>query len=289
MPMCLTENSTFECPGSTVHVPEGMTGVLRVAISTPEVFAGGTRRKLLSASRGCRGAGSESNSSNVRRDVGCRRGPRDRCYVIWYIGPSPPSGGVRRPPLAVIAPHCTQLEGAMHVDRAVVVRVVGDLVDRGRAHPTSTPRRSRAARAAGCGCGRLVVARLRLPEQEDARELVERELAVGLRDSVAEVAHELDRRRRRGAARAAREAAARQGPSARRSRRPRRGPLSKACFMLRTPCRSVPISLSRDRGRRRPRTSGSRGRGPLQPPCRSCRRRACPSAARSGRPSASAR
>ena len=30
-------------------------------------------------------------------------------YVIWYSGPSPPSGGVRRPPLAVIAPHCTQL------------------------------------------------------------------------------------------------------------------------------------------------------------------------------------
>src|SRR3954469_3084928 len=29
--------------------------------------------------------------------------------VIWYSGPSPPSGVVRRPPLAVMAPHCTQL------------------------------------------------------------------------------------------------------------------------------------------------------------------------------------
>src|SRR6185312_8050791 len=29
--------------------------------------------------------------------------------VIWYSGPSPPSGGVRRPPFAVIAPHCKQL------------------------------------------------------------------------------------------------------------------------------------------------------------------------------------
>ncbi len=29
--------------------------------------------------------------------------------VIWYNGPSPPSGVVSRPPLAVIAPHCTQL------------------------------------------------------------------------------------------------------------------------------------------------------------------------------------
>ena len=31
--------------------------------------------------------------------------------MIWYIGPSPPSGGVSRPPLAVIAPHCTQFDG----------------------------------------------------------------------------------------------------------------------------------------------------------------------------------
>ena len=31
--------------------------------------------------------------------------------VIVYSGPLPPSGGVRRPPLAVIAPHWTQLDG----------------------------------------------------------------------------------------------------------------------------------------------------------------------------------
>ncbi len=30
-----------------------------------------------------------------------------------YSGPLPPSGGVSRPPLAVIAPHCTQLEGVI--------------------------------------------------------------------------------------------------------------------------------------------------------------------------------
>src|SRR5207247_1630157 len=30
-------------------------------------------------------------------------------YVFWYSGPSPPSGGVSRPPLAVIAPHWMQL------------------------------------------------------------------------------------------------------------------------------------------------------------------------------------
>ena len=31
--------------------------------------------------------------------------------VSWYSGPSPPSGRVSRPPLAVIAPHCTQFDG----------------------------------------------------------------------------------------------------------------------------------------------------------------------------------
>src|SRR5439155_1780757 len=32
-------------------------------------------------------------------------------YVSVYSGPEPPSGGVRRPPFAVIAPHCTQFDG----------------------------------------------------------------------------------------------------------------------------------------------------------------------------------
>ena len=33
-------------------------------------------------------------------------------HVTVYSGPLPPSGGVRRPPLAVIAPHWTQFDGA---------------------------------------------------------------------------------------------------------------------------------------------------------------------------------
>ena len=32
-------------------------------------------------------------------------------YVKVYSGPEPPSGGVSRPPFAVIAPHWTQLDG----------------------------------------------------------------------------------------------------------------------------------------------------------------------------------
>jgi len=32
-------------------------------------------------------------------------------YVSEYSGPDPPSGGVRRPPLALIAPHWTQFDG----------------------------------------------------------------------------------------------------------------------------------------------------------------------------------
>ena len=49
---------------------------------------------------------SPDETAHPRKDKGVRP-----LYVIWYTGPSPPSGGVRRPPLAVIAPHCTQLEG----------------------------------------------------------------------------------------------------------------------------------------------------------------------------------
>src|SRR5690349_13197280 len=32
--------------------------------------------------------------------------------VVVYSGPEPPSGGVRRPPLAVMAPHWTQFDAA---------------------------------------------------------------------------------------------------------------------------------------------------------------------------------
>jgi hypothetical protein len=41
----------------------------------------------------------------------CQRG-EPRRYMFEYSGPLPPSGGVNRPPLAVIAPHCTQFDGA---------------------------------------------------------------------------------------------------------------------------------------------------------------------------------
>ena len=35
---------------------------------------------------------------------------RGRLYICVYSGPSPPSGGVSRPPFAEMAPHWTQLE-----------------------------------------------------------------------------------------------------------------------------------------------------------------------------------
>src|SRR5215211_5071853 len=38
-----------------------------------------------------------------------------RHHVTLYSGPAPPSGGVRRPPFAVIAPHWTQLEGVTSI------------------------------------------------------------------------------------------------------------------------------------------------------------------------------
>ena len=58
------------------------------------------RRPSATASAGCRSA---SRSIWRPSEPGC--GPQ----VFWYSGPSPPSGGVSRPPLAVIAPHWTQL------------------------------------------------------------------------------------------------------------------------------------------------------------------------------------
>ena len=49
-----------------------------------------------------------------RSSITCACRPRSRRpepQVRVYSGPEPPSGGVRRPPLAVIAPHWTQLDG----------------------------------------------------------------------------------------------------------------------------------------------------------------------------------
>jgi hypothetical protein len=48
--------------------------------------------------------------SAARRTPLFNKGARQKLqrYVCVYSGPSPPSGGVRRPPLAVIAPHWTQ-------------------------------------------------------------------------------------------------------------------------------------------------------------------------------------
>ena len=46
------------------------------------------------------------------REPGARRTAGCACrYVSVYSGPEPPSGGVSRPPRAVIAPHWTQFDG----------------------------------------------------------------------------------------------------------------------------------------------------------------------------------
>ena len=97
-----------------------------------------------------------------------------------YSGPEPPSGGVRRPPLALIAPHWTQFDGfTSTVHRAVAVGGAG-LVDLRRAHVH--PQVGEVARHLPLDPDvvRLVVARP-VPGEEDGRELVERELAVGRR------------------------------------------------------------------------------------------------------------
>ena len=69
--------------------------------------------------------------------VGARHGPTavpGTAYIRAYSGPLPPSGGVSRPPLAVIAPHWTQLDGAILTSHRGAAVVALDLVHRGRAH-----------------------------------------------------------------------------------------------------------------------------------------------------------
>ena len=65
---------------------------------------------------GARPARQPPDARAARRDGGrvaaATRAVADRRrYVSVYSGPEPPSGGVRRPPRAVIAPHWTQFDG----------------------------------------------------------------------------------------------------------------------------------------------------------------------------------
>ncbi len=51
-----------------------------------------------------------------------------------YSGPEPPSGGVSRPPLAVIAPHWTQFDGASSTVTVPSVVLRADLIHLRGAH-----------------------------------------------------------------------------------------------------------------------------------------------------------
>src|SRR3954470_19023127 len=67
-----------------------------------------TRPKISCQSRSERGRmPSTWSTGETTRGV-----PIEVRYVFVYSGPAPPSGGVRRPPLAVIAPHWRQFDGA---------------------------------------------------------------------------------------------------------------------------------------------------------------------------------
>ena len=110
--------------------------------------------------------------------------------MIEYSGPLPPSGGVRRPPLAVIAPHCTQLDGLILTrDRAVLRRVLVQLVDLGGTHAHPGGRELDGDVPLEADVVRLVVAG-GVAAREDARQLVEGELAVRLRVRRGAIARE---------------------------------------------------------------------------------------------------
>ena len=104
-----------------------------------------------------------------------------------YSGPEPPSGGVRRPPLAVIAPHCTQLEGVTTSSTRPSSPPRADLVDLRRAEIVQASRElARYASLDPQVVGLIVTAAI--AAREDRRELVERELPVAL--GVRALAHE---------------------------------------------------------------------------------------------------
>ena len=106
---------------------------------------------------------------------------RERCLAPWqgrhrdphvsvYSGPEPPSGGVRRPPFAVIAPHWTQFDGR-DLNGHLAVLAGLDLVDARRAH--SRPELGRAPRGTAV-CTRMWSgwsSRVRLPERNTDESL----------------------------------------------------------------------------------------------------------------------
>src|SRR5438105_15803674 len=56
---------------------------------------------------------SRTDTSGARHRYGSETRPGQ---VSVYSGPEPPSGGVRRPPLAVIAPHWTQFDAVTRTE-----------------------------------------------------------------------------------------------------------------------------------------------------------------------------
>ena len=195
--------------------------------------------------------GRTSSSTATRRWRSASRWPRrwssaaagrlrQRAYVSVYSGPEPPSGGVSRPPRAVIAPHWTQFDGVSFTSTVPSPSVVADLVDLRRAHPG--PHLGHVARnvALDPDVVRLVVARA-VAGGEHRRELVEGQRAVGRRVARRAVRAQ-ERRRRVGLVveLLRREA----GPSRRSSRSrappPTKNPFSNAWRMFRTSRRLLP-------------------------------------------------
>ena len=110
----------------------------------------------------------------------CSRARRNRdlvAQVSVYSGPEPPSGGVRRPPFAEIAPHWTQFDGVLDRDHAV--SEVAALVHVRRAHPRPRLRHGASNAMGDLEMARLVVARA-VARCEDRGQLVEDVLSVGL-------------------------------------------------------------------------------------------------------------
>ena len=102
---------------TTTNKPKTKPALLRVACSPCQL----SNEPEPHLPRVVRGEVPRTNTSPAGAFPRTTRGDRRiaASHVSWYSGPSPPSGSVNRPPLAVIAPHWTQLEAVTWTSTSV--------------------------------------------------------------------------------------------------------------------------------------------------------------------------
>ena len=286
----LHRSGTPPGPASSEHPGDSTWTSFRATAARlgPEPSAPPSFSRSSADADGARVEPSSDSSARGRERVpspwhGRRRDPQ----VSVYSGPEPPSGGVRRPPFAVIAPHWTQFEGlSLTLDEAVVA---AGARPRRPAPGTSAPtaRRAPPARFVATRMWFGWSSRVRLPERNTDESLSNVSVPSG---AGYDAARSVDEDLLLGVA--LRRAVARREPPRRHRREPgerRPAPEARAERLPHVP--HLPQVAPHERRRAATRRSSAatrrapRARAPATPP----RPRAGPTRPRSGSPSAPAR